>query len=354
MATSRGSIRLSSRTTAIGFAVVVGTLLWSAVPAAAQNCSLTYSGVDVSAPGNARLQAGTIQQGCPGVEAQVRARISAALFPGCSGTWYGYWCGRNNGSGNAVVRATSQGCGQWTSGRSHYAVISGSTVTLASDLETTFDAYGPPVECPPGWSPDGQGGCKEPSPIMITLRKGNRYELTSAADGVAFDIDGDGSLEQVAWTAPDSEVAFLAMDRDGDGLITSGKELFGNNTLPGATNGFDALARMSRSTNGGIMRGSVSEDDPLFAQLLLWTDANHNGSSESWELQPASELLSDIGLGYHPANRKDKHGNLFRFRGWASVRTEKGRNRARGKEQEDARHIHIWDAYLQVVGLPGQ
>jgi hypothetical protein len=98
------------------------------------------------------------------------------------------------------------------------------------------------------------------------------------------------------------------------------------------------------------MRGSVSEDDPLFAQLLLWTDDNHNGVSEQSELQSAGELLSDIGLGYNLTHRKDEHGNLFRYLGWAHVRTEAGRNRARTKEDEDVRRIPIWDVYLKVAG----
>jgi hypothetical protein len=189
----------------------------------------------------------------------------------------------------------------------------------------------------------------EPSPIIVATDKNGRYELTSAAEGVAFDIDGDGAVEQVAWTAAGSDVAFLAVDRDGNGLITSGRELFGNNTLRGATNGFAALQQMAAETNGGILRGSVSSDDPLFERLLLWTDANHNGFSELTELRPASESLSDIGLGYTMTDRRDRHGNIFRFQGWAHVRTKPGRNRARGPEEENERRITIWDVYLRVA-----
>jgi hypothetical protein len=287
---------------ASGFAVVVGTLFWFAVPATAHD----------------------------------RHR--------------GYWCGETNGSGNAAVTTSVQGCGVLTGIQSHYAVISGSSTTLASELNTSlYPGSCSPPECPPGYLLNSNGECVEPSPIVIATGRGARYELTSASNGVEFDINGDGSAERVAWTAPGSGVAFLAMDRDGDGVITSGKELFGNYTLPGATNGFEALRRMSMSTNGGVMRGSVSQEDPLFAQLLLWTDANHNGVSEPSELRPASELLSDIGLGYRVTGRRDQHGNLFSFLGWASVRTEPGRNKARTPEQENARRIPIWDAYLRLA-----
>ena len=69
---------------------------------------------------------------------------------------------------------------------------------------------------------------------------------------------------------------------------------------------------MARETNGGVLRGSVSEEDPLYEKLLLWTDGNHNGISEPEEWRPARDLFSDIGVGYRrcPGGR-DESGNLF-------------------------------------------
>jgi hypothetical protein len=166
--------------------------------------------------------------------------------------------------------------------------------------------------------------------------------LSSAEDGVVFDIDGDGVPETVAWTKANSEVAFLALDWDGDGFITSGKELFGGFTLPDTSNGVAALTRIARETNGGVMRGSVSTDDPVFARLLLWTDRNHNAISEPDELRPAGELVSDIGLGYEFRNQTDEFGNVFRYRGWVHVRTAPGRNQAlSGKENMERRRYRL-------------
>ena len=85
----------------------------------------------------------------------------------------------------------------------------------------------------------------------IATNRNARYQFTLVDDGVSFDVDGGGVLEQAAWTAPQSGVAFLALDRDGDGQITSGKELFGNHTLPGSPNGFDALRRTARKPTAG-------------------------------------------------------------------------------------------------------
>lgn len=76
-------------------------------------------------------------------------------------------------------------------------------------------------------TPSCDDDCK--SPLLLSLR--GDYRLTSAHDGVQFDIDGDGISEQVAWTARDSDLAFIALDRNGNARIDSGTELFGDSTL---------------------------------------------------------------------------------------------------------------------------
>lgn len=95
------------------------------------------------------------------------------------------------------------------------------------------------------------------SPIVVEL-VGTGLKLTSAADGVRFDIRGDGRLLQIAWTARDSQAAFLALDRNGNGRIDNGKELFGNFTMQppsDSRNGFVALAEYDKQSNGGNADG---------------------------------------------------------------------------------------------------
>lgn len=163
------------------------------------------------------------------------------------------------------------------------------------------------------WDP--YTGCIE-SPIVIATGQSRAYVLTSAADGVYFDLNGDGTLRKVAWTKPGAEVAFLALDRNGNGVIDNGSELFGNRTVAGASNGFEALRQLSGDLTGGVLDSA----DSFFASLLLWTDANHNGISEPAELEPAASVLEAIGLGYTVSNRRDGHGNVFKFEGWARLK----------------------------------
>jgi hypothetical protein len=164
-------------------------------------------------------------------------------------------------------------------------------------------------------------------PIVISMDRGG-YRFTSARRGVPFDLDASGAPEQVAWTVADSEVAFLALDRNGNGLIDSGAELFGNHTpvTPGTSattpNGFEAL----RFAQLGAADDVLTANDPVWSQLLLWTDRNHNGLSEPDEIQRLCESgIVAISLVYEESRRVDRFGNEFRQRGtiqWADGRTQ--------------------------------
>lgn len=177
-----------------------------------------------------------------------------------------------------------------------------------------------PIPVPP--DPDCETGC---SPILIDLR-GDGFDLTRLGSGVGFDIDADGREDQISWTDRFGNEAFLALDRNGNGTVDDGSELFGDSTDQPPSddpNGFRALAVFDAPENGGNDDGWLSAEDAIFPQLLLWRDASHDGRASPLELTSLAESgVEAIELRYVSSRRRDQHGNLFR---WASrIHFERG------------------------------
>lgn len=185
------------------------------------------------------------------------------------------------------------------------------------------------------------GVCDTSSPILINTRNNSAdFNLTSAAEGVPFDITASGILRQVAWTSANSSIAFLVLDRNQNGQIDNGAELFGDATVLSngrkARNGFEALQDLDRLHQGD---GQIDAADQVFDDLRLWFDRNHNGFSESVELVSFETAgIVAIMTDYRESRRVDEHGNSYRYVG-----------RAFAKERRRFTPRRVVDVFLKVV-----
>lgn len=123
-------------------------------------------------------------------------------------------------------------------------------------------------------------------PLIIDLgEKG--IKLHNVKNGVYFDLDNNGFAEKTAWI--DVEDGFLSLDRNGNGKIDNGGELFGDQVilLDGSTSasGFEALEELDENQDQVI-----DQEDSAFIKLLVWIDADHNGKSKGEELHTLEEL----------------------------------------------------------------
>ncbi|MDD5053522.1 MAG: calcium-binding protein [Sulfuricurvum sp.] len=143
------------------------------------------------------------------------------------------------------------------------------------------------------WSPP------RADPLVLDL-DGDGIETTGVGAGsVLFDHDGDGIKTATGWVKADD--GLLVMDRNGNGTIDNGSELFGDQTLVNSTkaaNGFAALTAEDTNHNGKFDAG-----DTNFTKVRIWQDKNQDGISQSTELITMQQAgIASINLTYTVSN----------------------------------------------------
>ncbi|ALC16895.1 hypothetical protein DSOUD_2128 [Desulfuromonas soudanensis] len=136
----------------------------------------------------------------------------------------------------------------------------------------------------------------------------------NSAKPILFDHTGDGIKTATGWIKPDD--GFLVLDRNGNGTIDNGTELFGDSTplfdadgqvIGKAEDGFAALAQ--EDTNGD---GVVNAQDANFNDLRIWRDLNSDGISQEGELQSLTEAgITAINVAKTENSQPLANGNLL-------------------------------------------
>ena len=189
-------------------------------------------------------------------------------------------------------------------------VISSARGTIKDDDRDPNNPNNPDIPTDPN---DPESTPMYYDPIIIDLNKDGT--TTSKLNGaVNFDMDNNGFKEATGWISKDD--AFLAYDRNGNGKIDNGNELFGDKTVSvgaygytgkTAENGFEALKEFDSNSDNVI-----DEKDKDFDKLLLWQDLNTNGLTEEGELKTLKEHnIKSIDLRYKET-QIDNNGNLIK------------------------------------------
>lgn len=120
---------------------------------------------------------------------------------------------------------------------------------------------------------------KQADPLVLDL-EGDGLDLGEAGEAATFDVNADGTLDKTGWVRGDD--ALLVYDRNGNGLLDDGSELFGDQN--GASNGFAELSKHDDNRDGRI-----DSKDSIFKALQLYRDLNGNGRVDAGELKNLSQ-----------------------------------------------------------------
>ena len=164
-------------------------------------------------------------------------------------------------------------------------------------------------------------------PLALDLDgNGIRTVAANQFSGSLFDHDGDGIRTASGWVG--KEDGLLVYDRNGDGIINNGSELFGDATRlqngGTAAHGFAALADLDDNSDG-----KIDAADKAFSSLRVWRDLNQDGISQEGELLTLEQAkVRSLNTQFRNTNRSLGDGNTLAQEG--SYTTTDGQTRQMG------------------------
>ena len=145
-------------------------------------------------------------------------------------------------------------------------------------------------------------------PITLDLNKDGKIDTTDLDNGVYFDHNGDKVAMKTSWIG--KEDGLLVHDRNNNGIIDDGSELFGNfKNL--AVNGYHALKSYDMN-NDGI----IDSNDEIYKHLKVWQDINGDGISQENELKTLEQAnIKSLNLAFSNIDKDLDNGNNLMFEG---------------------------------------
>jgi Ca2+-binding RTX toxin-like protein len=120
------------------------------------------------------------------------------------------------------------------------------------------------------------------APIIFDFDKDGNSLISLADSTTRFDMNGDGVADKTGWIEADD--AFLALERNGNGIVDDIKEISFIQDKQGAKTDLEGLAAFDTNANGLLDGG-----DARFVEFKLWFDRNSNGATDAGELLSLAE-----------------------------------------------------------------
>ena len=146
-------------------------------------------------------------------------------------------------------------------------------------------------------------------PLVFDLDGDGITTVSLEESNAFFDLDNNGFAEKTSWVG--AREGLLAYDKNGDGIINGGNELFGDRTLMKdgktlASSGFMALAEYDNNKDG-----KIDSNDIIYALLRIWQDSDGDGIASAGELKQLVDLgIVSIGLSYNNTGVTDGANNI--------------------------------------------
>ena len=146
-------------------------------------------------------------------------------------------------------------------------------------------------------------------PLVFDLGGDGIATVSLEESNAFFDLDNNGFAEKTSWVG--AKEGLLAYDKNGDGIINGGNELFGDRTLMKdgktlASSGFAALTEYDDNKDG-----KIDSNDVIYALLRIWQDSDGDGIASAGELRRLVDLgIVSIGLSYSNTGVTDSANNI--------------------------------------------